>query len=103
MSFRRLAIVLGAALGLLVALRPAAGVAADQPSADRQSADRPSGIEMQYIDPSVRPQDNLYRYLNGKWLDGVQVPNDRPSYGTFNRLYDEAQDQLRAIIDSAAA
>ena len=61
-----------------------------------------SGIETQYVDASVRPQDDIYRYLNGKWLAGTQIPSDKPSYGTFNKLYDESQDQLRVIVESAA-
>ena len=27
-----------------------------------------SGIATNYIDPSVRAQDDFYEYLNGKWL-----------------------------------
>jgi predicted metalloendopeptidase len=39
-----------------------------------------SGVELQYVERTVRPQDDLYRYLNGKWLD---------SYGSFT-LFDDA-------------
>jgi len=61
-----------------------------------------SGIDLQYVDHSVRPQDDLYRYLNGKWLDSFQIPPDKGSYGSFTYLDDLTQEQLRGIIDGLA-
>jgi putative endopeptidase len=59
-----------------------------------------SGVETQYIDPSVRPQDDLYRYLNGKWLDRFEIPADKALYGSFTRIDDETQEQVRGIVES---
>src|SRR5260221_9627049 len=61
-----------------------------------------SGVDLQYVDHSVRPQDDLYRYLNGKWLDGFQLPADKGSYGSFTYVDDLTQEQLRAIVDGLA-
>jgi putative endopeptidase len=61
-----------------------------------------SGIDLQYVDTSVRVQDDPNRYLNGKWLASTQIPDDKPSFGTFNKVYDDAQDQLKLIVDAAA-
>jgi putative endopeptidase len=61
-----------------------------------------SGIDLQYVDHSVRPQDDLYRHLNGKWLDSFQIPPDKGSYGSFTYLDDLTQEQLRGIIDGLA-
>ena len=58
-----------------------------------------SGVDMQYADRSVRPQDDLYRYLNGKWLDTFQLPADKGSYESFTYLYDTTLEQLRTIVD----
>jgi putative endopeptidase len=58
-----------------------------------------SGIEMQYVDASVRPQDDPYRYLNGKWLDSFQIPADKAAYGSFDFVNDKTETQLRAIVD----
>ncbi len=33
-----------------------------------------SGIDTRYLDPTVRPQDDFYRYVNGKWLATVADP-----------------------------
>src|ERR1700675_3689728 len=58
-----------------------------------------SGVELKYVDHSVRPQDDLYRYLNGKWLDSFQLPADKGSYGSFTYVDDATQEQLRGIVD----
>ena len=58
-----------------------------------------SGIDLQYIDNTVRPQDDLYRYLNGKWLDTFQIPADQGRYGTFIKLRDDTLEQSRTIIE----
>jgi putative endopeptidase len=61
-----------------------------------------SGIDTQYFDSSVRPQDDFYQYVNGKWLATVEIPPDRPAYGTASKLLDDSQRQLREIIEAAA-
>ncbi|MYM97185.1 M13 family peptidase [Rugamonas sp. FT81W] len=62
-----------------------------------------SGIDTQYIDAGVRPQDDFYRYLNGGWLKTAQIPEDKSSWGTFAKLRDDVLPQLRAIIEAAEA
>src|SRR4051812_28754681 len=61
-----------------------------------------SGIDTQYIDPGVRAQDDFFSYLNGKWLKATEIPADKPSWGTFAKLRDDTQPQLRAIIEADA-
>jgi predicted metalloendopeptidase len=57
-----------------------------------------SGVDMRYRDDTVRPQDNLYRYLNGKWLDTFQLPADKGVYGSFVEVDDATQQQLRTLV-----
>ncbi|HEY1726095.1 MAG TPA: M13 family metallopeptidase [Steroidobacteraceae bacterium] len=58
-----------------------------------------SGIELQYADDGVRPQDDFYRHVNGKWLDSTQIPLDQSGYDSWNKLEDDAHEQLRGIIE----
>jgi putative endopeptidase len=51
----------------------------------------------------VRPQDDLFRHVNGRWLDEAEIPSDRASAGTFYDLNDAAEAHLRAIVEAAAA
>ena len=61
-----------------------------------------SGIDKVNMDTSVRPQDDFYRYVNGHWLATTEIPADKPAYGVFTQLADEAQANLRTIIEDAA-
>ncbi len=61
-----------------------------------------SGVDLQYVDPAVRPQDDPYRHLNGKWLDGFELPADKGAYGAFTQIDDRTQEQLRHIVDGLA-
>ncbi len=54
-------------------------------------------------DAAVRPQDDLFRHLNGRWLAEFEIPADKARYGEFHRLHDEAERNVRAIIEGAAA
>ncbi|MCA4131402.1 M13-type metalloendopeptidase [Arthrobacter sp. M4] len=62
-----------------------------------------SGITLSNIDQSVRPQDDLYKYVNGAWLKSTTIPDDRPLEGTFTALRDGAELAVREIIEEAAA
>jgi putative endopeptidase len=62
-----------------------------------------SGIDTSQLQDSVRPQDDLFRHVNGAWLDTATIPDDMAIYGTFHRLRDDSEAQLRAIVEEAAA
>jgi putative endopeptidase len=59
-----------------------------------------SGVDLQYVDASVRPQDDLYQYLNGKWLRTFQLPADKGVVGSFTVVSDRTEKQLRTIVES---
>ncbi len=58
-----------------------------------------SGIDTQYIDDSVRAQDDLYQHVNGTWLASTEIPADKGSYDQFNKVFDAVQDQLRSVVE----
>ena len=60
-----------------------------------------SGIDISSLNPLVRPQDDLFRHYNGKWLDSYQMPEDRSSDGIFSKLHDAAEAQVSEIIESS--
>jgi predicted metalloendopeptidase len=76
---------------------PAVTASAQHPA--QQPALR-SGIDLQYVDGSVRPQDDAYQYLNGKWLSTFQLPPDKGAVGSFTAIEDATEEQLRSIVDS---
>ena len=61
-----------------------------------------SGIDIESLDPLVRPQDDLFRHYNGKWISEYEMPADRSSDGIFRKLHDEAEAQVREIIENSS-
>ncbi|MCW2769065.1 MAG: peptidase [Aeromicrobium sp.] len=61
------------------------------------------GIDMTQFDPSVRVQDDLFRHVNGPWLETAEIKPDRATAGSFVTLVDEAEAKVREIIESCAA
>ncbi|GAA6205363.1 M13-type metalloendopeptidase [Thalassotalea sp. SU-HH00458] len=62
-----------------------------------------SGIEQANMDTSVRPQDNFYQYVNGGWLKANDIPGDKTSIGSFMDLRDEADSNVKVIIEELAS
>jgi putative endopeptidase len=60
-----------------------------------------SGLELGNLDLSVRPQDDLYRYVNGRWLATAEIPTDRVTWGTFAEMAERTDADLRAIAEDA--
>ncbi len=61
-----------------------------------------SGIDIESLDPLVRPQDDLFRHYNGKWIREYEMPADRSSDGIFRKLHDEAEERVRDIIENSS-
>ncbi|HEY9499089.1 MAG TPA: M13-type metalloendopeptidase [Terrimesophilobacter sp.] len=60
-----------------------------------------SGIHSDELDPSIRPQDDLFRHVNGKWIQRTEIPSDKARYGSFYLLAEEAEKAVRDIIVEA--
>ena len=82
---------------------PAAPAPESTPAPPAATSSLESGIDRANLDPSVRPQDDFYRYVNGQWLERTEIPSDRSNYGSFTALADEAEANLRVIVEEAAA
>jgi putative endopeptidase len=62
-----------------------------------------SGIDTSALDPDVRPQDDLFAHVNGRWIAEHVIPADRAMDGSFRKLHDEAEEHVRVIIEEAGA
>ncbi|MGB3887120.1 hypothetical protein, partial [Gordonia sp. (in: high G+C Gram-positive bacteria)] len=50
-----------------------------------------SGLDLEWVDNSVRAADDLFTHVNGKWLREHQIPDDRSIDGAFHVLRDNAE------------
>lgn len=68
-----------------------------------QTAQNSSSVEMEYLDTSVRPQDDFFRFANGTWVDNNPVPASESRWGSFNELEISNNKKLTAILEDAKA
>jgi putative endopeptidase len=61
-----------------------------------------SGIDLASFDKRVRPQDDFYRFAGGGWLASNPLPADRSAFGSFDRLQDQAEAEVKAVVEAAA-
>ena len=86
-----------------LALLSACGQQADAPASGAAEPEAlSSGLDLDAMDTSVKPGDDFFRYMNGAWVEATEIPADRSSYDTFAILRDEAQANVKAIIEDSA-
>jgi len=95
------ALIAGLFIGVAHAA-PADSTAAATAASAAAAAQSASGVDKGALDPSVRPQDDFFRYSQGKWLKDVEIPGDRASWGAFNVAQDTVEKQIRTVIEQAA-
>jgi putative endopeptidase len=93
----------GLALLHLAACSDPAQNSAGRDQAPMDSAGLQSGLNLEYFDRGIHPGDDFYRFVNGNWLRNTEIPADKSNYGAFIQLDDEARENLRVLIESAAA
>ncbi|MFZ2493044.1 MAG: M13-type metalloendopeptidase [Thermoanaerobaculia bacterium] len=61
------------------------------------------GVDLDGMDKSVKPGDDFFRFVNGKWADTTQIPPDQTRYGAFNLLRDLSEARVKGIVEKWAA
>jgi putative endopeptidase len=57
-------------------------------------------VDVSGIDSSVKPGDNFFRYVNGKWYDTVKIADDQAGVGSYSFLNIPQKKLLQNILDS---
>ena len=60
-----------------------------------------SGIDLHELDPSIRPQDDLFRHVHAKWMARTEIPSDKARHGSFYVLAEAAEKAVHDIIVEA--
>ncbi|SDJ93431.1 M13 family metallopeptidase [Microbulbifer yueqingensis] len=75
-------------------------VTAEQVS--RQQAALGSGIDLDAMNTDVRPQDDFFAYVNGRWLEETEIPADKSRWGTFDQLAELSTQRVKSLIEEAS-
>ena len=61
----------------------------------------PAAINLDYMDRSVDPGVDFFRYVNGRWLDSTEIPADRERWGSFDELRQTTDKQTLQVLQNA--
>ena len=61
------------------------------------------GFDLEGMDRTVKPGDDFFKYVNGKWAATTQIPADKTAYGAFAVLGDLSEARVHALLDKWAA
>jgi putative endopeptidase len=61
------------------------------------------GLDKAELNHSIRPQDDLFRHVNGQWLENTPIPEDQAVYGSFMILRDDSELAVKKVLEEAAA
>lgn len=67
----------------------------------KKKEDSGHGINLNYMDTSVSPKEDFYRYVNGTWLDETEIPADRTRWGGFDMLRKDTDATVLDILQNA--
>ncbi len=70
---------------------------------DQAASQLGSGINLTGMDTTIRPQDDFFDYMNGKWVAETELPADRARWGTFDELVEKSQEDVRALVEEVSA
>jgi predicted metalloendopeptidase len=70
----------------------------DSPAASSKE----SRFDRSDFNPDVRPQDDLFEHVNGRWLRETEIPADKSNYGSFTALADLSQRRCNELIKQLA-
>ena len=61
-----------------------------------------SGIDRSNFDTSVKPGDDFFQYVNGRWNEKNPIPAENSRWGSFPKLRDDNLAALRVIVEENA-
>ena len=60
------------------------------------------GINVEFMDKTVKPGNDFFNYVNGTWLKTTEIPKDRSRWGSFDELRKKTDIDAMAILKDAS-
>jgi len=67
----------------------------------KQKTSKEVGLNLKYMDTTVRPQDDFYNYVNGQWMKTTEIPSDRSRWGSFDELRKKTDQNTLKVLKEA--
>ncbi|WP_019180383.1 M13 family metallopeptidase [Microbacterium yannicii] len=60
-----------------------------------------TGLALEELSAEIRPQDDLFRHVNGAWLERTEIPEDKARWGSFHLIAEQAEKDVHAIVEES--
>lgn len=60
-------------------------------------------VDVDGLNPSIKPGDNFFRYVNGRWYDTARIADDQTGVGSYSFMNITQKELLQHILDSVSA
>ena len=60
------------------------------------------GLDKAELSTTTKPNQDLFRHVNGSWLDSTEIPEDKAVFGSFHMLADDSELAVKEILEEAA-
>lgn len=60
------------------------------------------GINLAYMDTTVTPKEDFFRFVNGRWLDTNEIPADKTVWGSFHELREQTDSDALSLLENAS-
>lgn len=71
-------------------------------NAQNETPQKNPGINVSYMDKSVKPSDDFFKFVNGTWLKNTEIPADKTRWGSFDELRQNTDKDALAILKEAS-
>lgn len=69
--------------------------------AQKAVAQKEPGINISFMDKSVKPNEDFYKFVNGGWLKKTEIPADKTRWGTYDELRQKTDIDALNILKEA--
>jgi len=91
---------IGFTLAAVLLASPATLVAQQAPKTPRYGS---WGVDLKNMDPSVKPGDDFFRFVEGHWLKTAEIAPDKARAGYNYDLPDETEREVRALVEASGS
>ena len=63
----------------------------------------PNAIDVTLLSDKVRPQDDFYNFVNSKWIEDNEIPDDKTRWGVTGVLRENTAKDLLSILNESAS
>lgn len=77
-------------------------IACQGPGAKTADREMPPGLDLNFMDTTVSPKEDFYRFANGQWLEVTEIPEKEGRWGGFGELAEKNNKMVLEIMEDAA-